>query len=71
MTPFKPDPSGPDSVDPKKAVARANFLSYGHDRNTRLVERIRVDLQEHSYDVWIDTSEIKSGDDWRRRIVDD
>jgi hypothetical protein len=46
------------------------FLSYGHDRNTRLVDRVRADLQEHGHDVWIDTSEIKSGDDWRRRIVD-
>jgi tetratricopeptide (TPR) repeat protein len=46
------------------------FLSYGHDRNTRLVDRVRADLQAHGHDVWIDTSEIKSGDDWRRRIVD-
>jgi hypothetical protein len=46
------------------------FLSYGHDRNTRLVERIRVDLQERGHDVWIDTSEIKSGEDWRLRIVE-
>ena len=46
------------------------FLSYGHDRNTPLVERIRHDLAAAGHDVWVDTSEIKAGDDWRRRIVD-
>ncbi len=46
------------------------FLSYGHDRNAPLVERISRDLQAAGHTVWIDTSEIKAGDDWRRRIVD-
>jgi tetratricopeptide (TPR) repeat protein len=46
------------------------FLSYGHDQNTPLVERIRRDLEAAGHRVWIDTSEIKAGDDWRRSIVD-
>jgi hypothetical protein len=46
------------------------FLSYGHDRNTPLVERIGADLRTAGHTVWIDTSEIKGGDDWRRSIVD-
>jgi tetratricopeptide (TPR) repeat protein len=46
------------------------FLIYGHDRNTPVVERIGADLRTAGYTVWIDTSEIKGGDDWRRSIVD-
>ncbi|HKN01755.1 MAG TPA: tetratricopeptide repeat protein [Candidatus Binataceae bacterium] len=46
------------------------FLSYGHDYNAPLAERIRSDLEAAGHQVWIDASEIKSGDDWRRSIVD-
>ena len=46
------------------------FLSYGHDDNTRLVRRIRGDLEAAGYVVWLDASEIVPGDDWRRKIVD-
>jgi TIR domain len=46
------------------------FLSYGHDQNTPLVERIRADLETAGHAVWIDNAKIKSGDDWRRSIVD-
>ncbi|MGO9602038.1 MAG: tetratricopeptide repeat protein [Candidatus Binataceae bacterium] len=46
------------------------FLSYGHDQNAPLAERIRGDLEAAGHEVWIDASEIKSGDDWRRSIVD-
>ena len=46
------------------------FLSYGHDRNTPIVERIKQDLEAAGHVVWIDSSRIKGGDDWRRSIVD-
>lgn len=46
------------------------FLSYGHDHNSVLVERIRHDLEARGHDIWIDKSEIKFGDDWRRSITD-
>ena len=46
------------------------FISYGHDPNAPLVERIRRDLDAAGHETWIDTSEIKAGEDWRRRIVD-
>ena len=46
------------------------FLSYGHDRNAPLVERIARDLAAAGHSVWRDTDEIKFGEDWRRRIVD-
>jgi hypothetical protein len=46
------------------------FLSYGHDGNEELVLRIGADLKNRGHDVWIDKSEIKFGDDWRRSITD-
>ena len=48
------------------------FLSYGHDINSPIVERIADDLEAppHYHDVWIDRNRLKSGHDWRRKIVD-
>ncbi len=46
------------------------FLSYGHDQNKPIVDRIERDLKASGYEVWKDESEIKFGDDWRRSIVD-
>lgn len=46
------------------------FLSYGHDSNEELVLRIKADLENRRHDVWLDKSEIKFGDDWRRSITD-
>jgi hypothetical protein len=46
------------------------FLSYGHDKNTPIALRIKKDLEAAGHSVWIDSSEIKVGDDWRRSIVD-
>lgn len=50
-----------------KSVRRI-FISYGHDCST-IVGRIKQDLEQKGYEVWLDTSEIKSGDDWRNTIV--
>src|SRR5262249_12069939 len=46
------------------------FLSYAHDANAALVQRIQRDLQAAGHAPWIDVAEIKSGDDWRRTILD-
>jgi hypothetical protein len=46
------------------------FLSYGHDRNTPIARRIKTDLEAAGHSVWIDSSQIKAGDDWRRSITD-
>ena len=51
------------------------FLSYGHDSNAPLIERIKEYLSKDEegnprHEVWIDTSDIKEGQDWRRRITD-
>ena len=45
------------------------FFSYGHDRNRTLVERIKRDLEKRGHHVWIDTNEIKAGDNWRNDIL--
>ncbi|HBE62173.1 MAG TPA: hypothetical protein DDX19_05280 [Rhodopirellula baltica] len=47
-----------------------SFLSYGHDSNEGLVQRIKLDLEDRGHVVWIDRSEIKAGDDWRRKITE-
>ena len=45
------------------------FFSYGHDRNSVLVERIKKDLEKRGHHIWIDTNEIKAGDYWRDDIL--
>ena len=49
------------------------FLSYGHDVNAPLIEKIKEYLSKDAegnlkHEVWIDTSEIKAGKDWREKI---
>lgn len=46
------------------------FISYGHDDNQQVVSMIKDYLVEKGYDVWIDTSCIQKGRDWRERITD-
>ena len=51
------------------------FLSYNHDSNAPLIERIKEYLSKdeegnHRHEVWNGISEIKDGQDWRRRIAD-
>ena len=46
------------------------FLSYGHDANAWIVERIADDLDAIGHDVWIDRKRLPPGRDWRRMIVD-
>jgi len=45
------------------------FFSYGHDKNSILVERIKNDLEKRGHRIWIDKSEIKAGDYWRDDIL--
>ena len=45
------------------------FFSYGHDKNETIVLRLKSDIEKRKHTVWIDKSEIKSGDDWRRSIT--
>jgi len=54
----------------KPFVPMRIFLSYGHDANEELVTLIKSDLEERGHDVWIDKTEIKAGDDWRRSITE-
>lgn len=50
------------------------FLSYGHDSNAPLIEKIKDYLSKDAegnpkHEVWIDTAEIKAGMNWREKIV--
>lgn len=45
------------------------FFSYGHDKNEKIVLRLKKDIERRNHSVWIDKSQIKSGDDWRRTIT--
>lgn len=50
------------------------FLSYGHDSNAPLIEKIKVYFSKDAegnfkHEVWIDTSAIKAGEDWREKII--
>lgn len=45
------------------------FISYGHDKNSILVDKIKAYLDSKGYDTWIDHSEIHYGNDWRERIT--
>lgn len=45
------------------------FFSYGHDKNAPLVEAIKTELEKRGHQVWIDTSRIKKGNDWREAIT--
>jgi tetratricopeptide (TPR) repeat protein len=46
------------------------FVSYGHDHNKPIVDRIESDLKAAGYQVWKDETQIKAGNHWRRSIVD-
>ena len=45
------------------------FFSYGHDKNSVLVDMIKEELEKRGHQVWIDKSEIRSGNDWREKIT--
>lgn len=51
-------------------VPQKIFISYGHDKNTPLVEKIYDALMRRGHNPWIDYSEIKCGDEWRTKIRD-
>lgn len=46
------------------------LLSYGHDHDASLMERIRADLEAVGHETWIDRERIKTGDNWRRTYLD-
>ena len=60
-----------ETFTPEPEVERQTvFFSYGHDGNIELVFRLKADLERRGHRVWIDTADIKSGDNWRRSITE-
>jgi WD40 repeat protein len=59
-----PDQSG------KLTAPMRIFLSYGHDDNIELVNRIKSDLKARGHDIWFDLDKINHGNDWRQRITE-
>lgn len=47
---------------------RRLFLSYGHDKATSFVVRLKNDLVERGYQVWFDEERLRAGIDWERYI---
>lgn len=45
------------------------FLSYGHPE-AEICRKICIALTEAGYEVWMDESKLKAGDDWREKIFD-
>ena len=44
------------------------FLSYGHDEYEKLARRIKRDLEEEGFDIWMDKEKIKGTSDWEQEI---
>ena len=44
------------------------FLSYGRGDNEPIVAAIEAALRADNHEIWKDTAEIKSGNDWRETI---
>lgn len=56
-------------MDKNESVSKSKlFLSYGH-KEYAIARLIRERLIADGFEVWIDESEIKEGDDWRTKIV--
>ncbi len=56
--------AGSPCANPKRI-----FFSYGHDRNSELVDRIHRDLEARGHRVWIDYKGIEAWDDWKGKIT--
>lgn len=46
------------------------FFSYGHDEYSRLVVRLKKDLEKNGYEIWLDSDELKAKHDWEMKLED-
>jgi len=44
------------------------FLSYGHDEYEKIAQRLKRDLQEEGFEIWIDKESIRGTADWESAI---
>ena len=54
---------------PKEVRGQKLFFSYGHDKNSDIVLRLKRDLEARGHSVWLDTRQIRAGDDWKSAIT--
>ena len=45
------------------------FISYPHDDNAAIVDKLRIDLEARGHELWMDKSQIREGDEWRSKIT--
>ncbi|MCP4256029.1 MAG: toll/interleukin-1 receptor domain-containing protein [Planctomycetes bacterium] len=57
--------SNQDSVAPEKLRI---FLSYGHDEQVVIAERMKTDLEGRGHEVWFDTEKLRVGKEWEEYI---
>lgn len=67
---FFPEEKATIKNDLQKESGLQLFFSYGHDNNAEIVERIKKDIEQRGHHVWIDSSRIRPGDNWRKDIVE-
>jgi hypothetical protein len=46
------------------------FLSYGRSDAGELARKLTADLRAEGFEVWLDTSKIRAGEDWANQIAD-
>ncbi|MFC1959833.1 toll/interleukin-1 receptor domain-containing protein, partial [Chloroflexota bacterium] len=44
------------------------FISYSHKDSDFVFGALKPRLEEHAFEVWVDTERLKAGDDWREEI---
>src|SRR4051812_9486061 len=59
-----------DPVETETARRARLFLSYGRRDAEPLATRMEADLAAHGYEVWRDTRQIRSGQQWEQEIQD-
>lgn len=56
-------------MTPAASTTKDIFLSYGREESTTpFVTRLKADLEQEGYSVWVDTADIPSGSDWHTAI---
>ena len=51
-------------------MSKEIFISYGREPDVmRFVKQLKQDLEMNGFTVWLDSEDIRSGQDWRAEIT--